>query len=122
DCRQGSPCPFLEREACSICGARPVAYCEYLVTSPAAHCAAPSREAVHCVRLAAKVSAAVARMGRPVPKGRFIRWVPLILAEERAETHQEEPSRAGPELLQELFDRLLDQGREPKSPIGRHTG
>lgn len=120
--RQGIPCPFLEREACSIYGDRPVAYREYLVTSPAEHCAAPSPETVHCVRLAAKVSTAVARMGRPVPKGRFIRWVPLILAEERAGTHQEEPSRPGPELLQELFDRLLDQGREPKASIERHTG
>lgn len=60
-------------------------------------------------------------MGQP-PEGRFIRWVPLVLADERAETDHEEPSRPGPELLQELFDRLLDQGREPKAPIGRQTG
>src|SRR5213594_974511 len=119
--RQGIPCPFLEREACSIYADRPVACREYLVTSPAEHCAAPSSETVHCVRLAAKVSTAVARMG-PAPEGRFIRWVPLILASEWAETHQEEPSRPGPELLQELFDRLLDQGREPKAAIERHTG
>jgi Fe-S-cluster containining protein len=119
--RQGIPCPFLEREACSIYADRPVACREYLVTSPAEHCADPSPETVHCVRLAAKVSTAVARMGQP-PGGRFIRWVPMVLADERAETHHEEPSRPGPELLQELFDQLLDQGREPKAPIGRQIG
>jgi Fe-S-cluster containining protein len=119
--RQGIPCPFLEREACSIYADRPVACREYLVTSPAEHCAAPSPETVHCVRLAAKVSTAVARMGR-APEGRFIRWAPLIFADEWAEIHPEEPSRPGTELLQELFDRLLDQGHEPKAPIGRQTG
>jgi len=119
--RQGIPCPFLEREACSIHADRPVACREYLVTSPAEHCAAPSAETVHCVRLAAKVSTAVARMGQP-PEGRFIRWVPMVLADEQAETRHEEPGRPGPELLQELFDRLLDQGREPKVPVERLTG
>jgi Fe-S-cluster containining protein len=119
--RQGIPCPFLEHEACSIHADRPVACREYLVTSPAEHCAAPSAETVHCVRLAAKVSTAVARMGQ-LPEGRFIRWVPMVLADEQAETHYEEPARPGPELLQELFDRLLDQGREPKAPVERLRG
>ena len=35
------PCPFLENESCSIHPQRPLACREYLVTSPASHCATP---------------------------------------------------------------------------------
>ena len=41
--RLGIPCPFLEEESCSIHPDRPLACREYLVTSPAANCAAEPR-------------------------------------------------------------------------------
>jgi Fe-S-cluster containining protein len=61
--RLGIACPFLEDESCSIYQDRPLACREYLVTSPAAHCAEPTAETVHCVPIPAKVSKAVALRG-----------------------------------------------------------
>jgi Fe-S-cluster containining protein len=110
---QGVPCPFLEDESCSIHPERPMACREYLVTSPAEHCANPSAETVHCVSLAAKVSNAVSRIGLD-PAARFIRWVPLILALDWADRHpDEEAPRPGPEIVTEFFKRLLEKKKEP---------
>lgn len=44
-------CPFLEDESCSIYEDRPIRCREYLVTSPAEHCANPSPETVNLVQL-----------------------------------------------------------------------
>jgi len=112
--RLGIPCPFLENESCSIYEERPIACREYLVTSPAEHCATPSPETVHCVKLAAKVSTAVNRIGQD-PARRFVRWVPLILALEWAEGHPHDlPPRPGPEWLREFFEHLT--GSEIPAP------
>ncbi|APW61349.1 YkgJ family cysteine cluster protein [Paludisphaera borealis] len=112
--KQGIPCPFLEDESCSIYEERPIACREYLVTSPAEHCAQPSPETVHCVKLAAKVSRAVNRIGQD-PTSRFVRWVPLVLAFEWAEGHPHDlPPRPGPEWLREFFEHLT--GSEIPAP------
>jgi len=42
----GVPCPFLEKESCSIHPDRPLVCREYLVTSPAELCAGPAQEGV----------------------------------------------------------------------------
>lgn len=111
---QGIPCPFLENESCSIYEERPIACREYLVTSPAEHCAKPSPESVHCVKLAAKVSRAVYRIGHDPPR-RSIRWVPLILALEWAEDHPDDlPPRPGQDWLREFFEHLT--GRTIPAP------
>src|SRR5439155_2933369 len=76
----GIACPFLEDEACSIYADRPITCREYLVTSPAVNCAAPTAETVSMVPLpAGPIWTAVARLEQQ-PGSRFIRWVPLILA------------------------------------------
>jgi len=72
-------CPFLEDESCSIHADRPLACREYLVTSPAAHCAKPSAETVRCVAMPAKVSRAVRHLDTGGSK-RSATWIPLILA------------------------------------------
>jgi Fe-S-cluster containining protein len=109
--RQGIPCPFLEEESCSIYADRPIACREYLVTSPAENCARPTAETVQCIKLPLKVWTAVARCDKVPPSARFIRWAPLILAPEWAETHAEEPPpRPGPELLKELFEYMRQTG------------
>lgn len=119
--RVGAPCPFLEAESCSIYEERPIACREYLVTSPAAHCAAPTAETIRCVPLPAKVSNAVTRLGI-APGSRFVRWVPLILVLEWAETHPDDlPPRPGPRWLDEFFEKLT--GRDlpsppPSGPVG----
>jgi Fe-S-cluster containining protein len=102
----GIPCPFLEDESCSIHPERPLACREYLVTSPAAECARPSAETVRCVPVPSRVSRAVADLGVAGPT-RVSRWVPLVVAPEWADAHpEEEPTRPGPEILREVFERL----------------
>jgi Fe-S-cluster containining protein len=108
---QGIACPFLEDESCSIYAERPIACREYLVTSPAAHCARPSGETVRMVPLAGKASTALARLDED-PKGRFVPWVPLVLAPSWTEAHQAPPRlRPGPELLRDFFTRLAEPSR-----------
>src|SRR6267142_4110839 len=87
----GIACPFLEDEACSIYADRPITCREYLVTSPAVNCAAPTAETVSMVPLpAGPVWTAVARLEQE-RGSRFIRWVPLILALEFAARANPEP-------------------------------
>jgi Fe-S-cluster containining protein len=114
----GIPCPFLEDESCSIYEERPVSCREYLVTSPAENCKQPTAETIRCVPLSAKVSTAMTRIEED-PRARFTRWVPLILAPDWAETHADAGApRPGPELLRELFQRLL----EPSKPQATDAG
>jgi Fe-S-cluster containining protein len=116
----GIPCPFLEEESCSIHPERPITCREYLVTSPAENCKAPTASSIDWVPLAGKVWTALARFDEAPPGSRYIRWVPLILAPEWAAEHpQEQPSRPGPEWLNELFSKLT--GREIRGtapPVG----
>ena len=114
----GIACPFLEEESCSIYADRPVACREYLVTSPVAECARPTPEAIRMVKMPMKVWSALARFD-PVPPGaRAIRWVPLVLAPEWADTHPDEAKeQPGPEMLRQLFDYLTkNRGPEPGGP------
>jgi Fe-S-cluster containining protein len=99
----GIPCPFLEDESCSIHPDRPLSCREYLVTSPAEHCAHPDKEQIDLVQPAVKLSNALKRIDTQAsPK--YLRWVPLIVAAEWAADHPETaPPRPGPELLRELI-------------------
>ena len=110
--RLGIPCPFLEEESCSIHPDRPIACREYLVTSPAQNCAQPTPDTVHCVKLPFKIWTALGRVDEPRTPSRFIRWVPLIVAPEWADTHPDEPApRPGPELLQNLFNEMTHSNK-----------
>jgi Fe-S-cluster containining protein len=106
----GIPCPFLENESCSIHSQRPLICREYLVTSPAEHCANPAAELVEGVKLPVRLSMILARLpdsSTPGPSPR----VALPLALEWAANHSEgSPARPGPEWVTRLF-RLLS-GRE----------
>ncbi len=107
---QGVACPFLEDESCSIHPDRPVSCREYLVTSPAAHCANPSAQTIEIVPLPAKVWTALARLDPMPPGAKFIRWVPLVQAPDWADAHPEEPTeRPGTEWLKELLDHLTNR-------------
>ena len=108
----GVACPFLEDESCSIYAERPIACREYLVTSPPERCARPAQGGVEMLRLSGKASHAASRLEEGSPGGRFIPWVPLVLAPEWAAAHPEPPPlRSGPELLREFFSRLAEQPR-----------
>ncbi len=115
--RLGIPCPFLEDESCSIYRDRPIACREYIVTSPAEHCARPTADSVQRVPLPLKVWTALTRFDEVAPSRRITWWVPLILAPEWAETHPDEtPPRPGPTLLRELFDHLTKNGKAGDGP------
>lgn len=109
--RQGIPCPFLEDEACSIHADRPIACREYLVTSPAEHCASPSAESVRRVRLSGSASRALRRLEGPDARGKS--WVPLILAPEYTADLKEPPAREGRGLAQEFFRHLTSAAHPP---------
>jgi Fe-S-cluster containining protein len=112
----GVACPLLEDESCSIYPERPIACREYLVTSPAEHCASPTAETVRMLPLAGKASTALARLDEE-PGARFVPWVPLILAPTWAEDHPEPPRlRPGPELLRDFLTRLVERPRPKADP------
>lgn len=94
----GIPCPFLEAESCSIHPDRPIACREFLVTSPAAACAAPSRETIERVPLDGQVARAF-RAAEAESEGKP--WLLLVDALDWAAAHPAPTARAtGPELVQ----------------------
>jgi Fe-S-cluster containining protein len=101
--RHGVACPFLEQESCSIYTERPLACREYLVTSPAEHCAQPTPDNIDCLPIAARVSRALCKL-EAYQDDDGLAWVPLITAMEWAQLHPEvPPNRSGPMLLESLF-------------------
>ena len=100
------PCPFLEDGRCSVYERRPLGCREYLVTSPAANCAAPTADTVHPVPMPARVSNALIRIsapGKPVAEG----FVALQQVLEWAAAHPEPPARRpGPDMLKEMVESL----------------
>jgi Fe-S-cluster containining protein len=101
--RQGIPCPFLEEESCGIHPDRPITCREYLVTSPAINCAAPTRENIEQVPLSLKIWPALARFDEM--SGAFIPWVPLTMALE-PDLGPPPPEKPGPEMLSQWIGNL----------------
>ena len=96
--RLGVACPFLEDEACSIHPDRPLICREYLVTSPAANCAAPTPETVGRVPFDAVPSKALSDEDGG--------WTPLVLALRFCESAPPGPQADGPAVIGALFHRL----------------
>lgn len=86
------PCPFLEDQSCSIHPVRPLSCREYLVTSPAEICSAPTPATVKTVEIPHKMSRTLLKIWREnySPETSF---VPLVRALEWAQTHPEKPRR-----------------------------
>jgi len=103
----GLACPFLEDESCSIHPYRPSICREYLVTSPADHCAELGRRPVARIPVSIRLSEALSRL-----TGRLLsvepEVVPLPLALEWAAAHREEGQRRweGRLLLEGLVEEL----------------
>lgn len=74
----GIACPFLEEESCSIHPQRPLACREYLVVSPAAHCARPEQGGIEPVTIPRKPSHAMIQLDAAATGGRG--WRPMIEA------------------------------------------
>lgn len=111
--RLGIACPFLEAESCSIHPDRPIACREYLVTSPAERCAAPTPETIDAVKLPGSVSNALSRIDDPRAR-REASWVPLILAPQWADAHPDRAApRTGPDLMAAFMERLGEPASDP---------
>jgi len=111
----GVPCPFLVDESCSIHPIRPLICREYLVTSPAEFCSAPSAHTVEPIRLPLYFSRVLNRIGAEVersPRG----WIPLVFLfawMESGARPGEAVAGDGPQVLYE-FVRRLSEARLPQ--------
>ena len=105
--RLGIACPFLENEECSIHAERPLVCREYLVTTPAAHCALPGQAEVRRVGIAGRVSVAMGQM-EPQTAERGVWWMPLVLALDwcGANASYCPPRRNPVQMLRELVEWL----------------
>jgi hypothetical protein len=97
------PCPFLEKEACTIHPQRPTACREYLVTSPASRCADPGWNTIEFLGLPIRMSECLSRVAARL-LGEAPQMIPLIHALAWAEEHREAglrewDSRAAVEML-----------------------
>jgi len=104
----GIACPFLENESCSIHPQRPLACREYLVTSPAAHCAQPAKDHVEPLRIPQQPSHALIRLDAATTASAGWRTMIMSLLDEGGP-----PPRniLGPvEFLKEFLSHLLESG------------
>jgi Fe-S-cluster containining protein len=103
----GLPCPFLEGKVCSIYDSRPASCREYLVTTPAQHCAEIGTKPIRSMPMSIRMSEALCRVAARVldiaPA-----LIPLTLAMAWAHEHEEERQRRwdAEELLKMLFEEL----------------
>lgn len=103
---EGIPCPFLENESCSIHPVRPLACREYLVTSPAENCTAPTAETIRLVKLMAEPSKILREAARSENLEK-LNFVPMIRALEWARLYPENmPEKKGTEWVTDFVNKL----------------
>jgi Fe-S-cluster containining protein len=100
------PCPFLEEEVCTIYDERPAACRELLVTSPSQQCDDLTLNPIDPVAVPIRVSTVLGLVWQELTK-EPARLIPLPLALEWAERHDEESRRTWKGV--ELFDQALDK-------------
>jgi Fe-S-cluster containining protein len=111
---EGIPCPFLVNESCSIHPDRPLACREYLVTSPAENCANPTQQTIRTVKIPARPSKVVRKIGRTKNIGPD--FLPLILSLKWVEGNTGNfPTKTGESWMADFFTNLT------KSKIPRHN-
>jgi Fe-S-cluster containining protein len=101
------PCPFLENELCSIYEARPAACRELLVTSPAELCQDLVKNPVMPLPISMRMSS-VLGLAWGALTNTPPRLIPLPMAFEWAERHEEEFQRTwlGSFLLDQVLDKM----------------
>lgn len=102
----GIACPFLENESCSVYPFRPLICREYLVISPASHCAKLDEEHIKRLKLPVSVADTFSGMDGVRKKGEN-KYIPLIMALEWTEKHSDDCElRPGPKWVQNFFTEL----------------
>jgi len=100
------PCPFLEDESCSIHPNRPLVCREYLVTSPAENCKAPTAETIRRVPIILKPSRAMLKVGQ-TKNTEGISSLMLIEALNFVERHPDEfDEKTGEQWAADFFGQL----------------
>jgi Fe-S-cluster containining protein len=117
----GIPCPFLEEERCTIHEIRPLRCREYLVVSPAEHCAHPQTREIVSVKPPVLLSQILENWdvnGDAQPRTLIL----LAMLEEWVTDHpasEDQPHRTSPELLQEFLHAFAkDAEAAPADPRG----
>lgn len=104
---QGVACPFLENESCSIHADRPLSCREYLVTSPAEHCARPTAETIKHIKFKLRPSVTLLEIVPSANAGKTF-FVPMIRALEHAEKNNDNTEeKTGEAWMAEFFGSLL---------------
>ena len=99
-------CPFLEEESCSIHPTRPLSCREFLVTSPAVNCDAPSPETIRRVPLPAAPSRAL-MLSAPGSRAGKMPYVPLVAALDWTERNPDDlPEKPGVQWMNSVASRL----------------
>jgi Fe-S-cluster containining protein len=116
----GEACPFLENESCSIHEHRPLSCREYLVTSPAIHCSAPTAATVKMVSMPVRLSYVLLQFSDG--KGAApVHVVPLPYLLYFASQHrpEEQPLIPAQQLFENFFNRMLRvaQGENRESHV-----
>lgn len=101
----GIPCPFLEDEACSIHPDRPLICREYLVVSPATHCAKLERGKIK--RLAAPQTSTALHVMDAAHDPENYNVFPLVAVLDWLRRHPEEPERRSAEAWVNHFGRAM---------------
>jgi len=101
------PCPYLENELCAIYEARPAACRELLVTSPAELCQDLVQNQVIPLPVSMRVSSILGLVWGSLTNSPP-RLIPLPMALEWAERHEEEAKRtwSGSSLLDQVLDKM----------------
>lgn len=101
----GIPCPFLEDERCTIHEIRPMRCREYLVVSPAEHCAHPETKSIVGIKPPVLLSQ-VLQKWNPGGEPESSEIILLTMLDEWAAHHPpdlDHVQRTAPELLQEFL-------------------
>jgi Fe-S-cluster containining protein len=101
----GIPCPFLEEERCTIHSIRPLRCREYMVVSPAEHCAQPESKEVIGIKPPVLLSQVLGKWNTSGDTQPF-EFILLTLLDEWEAAHPASEDRADrtvPELLQEFL-------------------
>ena len=116
----GIPCPFLEEERCTIHPMRPLRCREYLVVSPAEHCAHPETKEIVGINPPVKLSQILVKWdtnGERQPHELIL----LSMLDEWIVRHpadRDQPRRAAPEMLQEFIRTFARDAAAPADPFG----
>ncbi len=114
----GVPCPFLVNESCSIHPIRPMKCREYLVTSPAVHCAQPTAETIAKVYLPKPFSKILFHLENHMAAG-WGKWIPLVLLFQWGAEHRGIPQRQTESgtLFREFLTALSDDTPEELADV-----